>query len=178
LSDVNVGQRLIEVVAVPYGGQAVVEYRGEFWNESFVPGAFAGIETRSRPVKAIRDHDKTRLVGKTVSFSPERQEGLVSSIKIAKTELGDETLALANDEMLDVSAGFGVRGRDQVLDKTTRTRQIRKAFLDHIAFVADGAYEDARVLSVRRKDQRAADLAPLVTPHLDEVVAWMESRRR
>jgi HK97 family phage prohead protease len=178
LAGVNVEQRLIEVVAVPYGGEAVVEYRGEIWRESFERGAFAGIETRAKPIKAIRDHDKTRIVGKTVSLSPERPEGLVSSIKIAKTDLGDETLSLAKDDMLDVSAGFAVPGSGQVLSPSQRTRRIRKAFLDHIAFVADGAYEDARVLSVRRKDQRAADLAPLVTPLLDEVVAWQEARRR
>jgi HK97 family phage prohead protease len=175
LSDVDVEQRIIEVVAVPYGGEAMVEYRGEIWRESFERGAFAGIETRSKPIKAIRDHDKARLVGRTVSFSPERQEGLVSSIKIAKTNLGDETLTLAKEDMLDVSSGFAVPGSGQVLNPTQGTRRIRKAFLDHIAFVADGAYEDAKVLSVRRKQERAADMAPLVTPLLDEAIAWREA---
>ncbi len=175
LTDVDVEQRIIEVIAVPYGMEAVVEYRGEIWKESFERGAFAGIETRSRPIKAIRDHDKTRLVGKTVSFAPEHQAGLRSAIKIAKTTLGDETLSLAKDGMLDVSAGFAVPGSGQVLSPTQRTRRIRKAFLDHIAFVADGAYEDAKVLSVRRRQERAQDMAPLVTPLLDEALAWREA---
>lgn len=178
LAGVDVSRREIEVVAVPYGGEAIVEYRGELWHESFERGSFDGIEKRPNRIKAIRDHDKTRLVGRAMSFSPDREEGLVSVLKIAQTPLGDETLSLAKDDMLDVSAGFAVRGRDQVLDRSTQKRRIMKAFLDHVAFVADGAYEDARVLSVRKTLERAADMKPLVTPKLDEVVAWLESRRK
>lgn len=177
LSGVDVERREIEVVAVPWGGEAIVEYRGELWHESFERGAFDGIEGRPNRIKAIRDHDKTRLVGRAMSFSPARDEGLVSVVKIAQTPLGDETLALARDDMIDVSAGFAVRGRDQVLDRSRQTRRIQKAFLDHIAFVADGAYQDARVLAVRKNLERPSGSEPLVTPKLDEVVAWLESRR-
>jgi HK97 family phage prohead protease len=177
LSGVDVPRRELEVVAVPYGGEAVVEYRGEVWLESFERGSFDGIEGRPNRIKAIRDHDKTKIVGRAISFSPEREEGLVSVIKLAQTPNGDETLALAKEDMIDVSAGFAVRGRDQVFDRAKQTRLIRKAFLDHIAFVADGAYEGARVLDVRKSRERAASMEPLVTPRLDEVVAWLESRR-
>jgi HK97 family phage prohead protease len=177
LAGVDVPRREIEVVAVPYGSEAVVEYRGELWKESFDRRAFDGIQARQNRIKAIRDHDKTRLVGRAISFSPEREEGLVSLIKIAQTPLGDETLALAKDDMLDVSAGFGVRMRDQVLDRSTQKRRIMKAFLDHVAFVADGAYDDARVLDVRKNHERAADDMPVPTPNLDAIVSWMESRR-
>jgi HK97 family phage prohead protease len=177
LGNVNFPQRLIEVVAVPYGGEAVVEYRGEVWLESFERGAFDGIEQRPNRVKAIRDHDKTRLVGRATNFWPDREEGLVSEIRIAKTPLGDETLTLADEGMLDVSAGFAARNSDQVFDRSKQSRKIRKAFLDHLAFVADGAYEDAKVVAVRSEETpSAAQMPRLDTPNLDEVVAWMKKR--
>jgi phage head maturation protease len=95
---------------------------------------------------------------------------------MANTPLGDETLELANDDMVSGSAGFGVRGSDQILDRPYR--RIKRAFLDHIAFVAAPAYQGARVLSVRDEEapRSAADLPKLVTPHLDQVLTWMSSR--
>lgn len=95
---------------------------------------------------------------------------------MANTPLGNETLELASEDMVSGSVGFGVRGSDQVLDKPYR--RIKKAFLDHIAFVAAPAYAGARVLAVRDEDEprSAADLPKLVTPNLDDVLAWMSAR--
>lgn len=181
LAGVDYPARTIDIVAVPYGQEAVVEYRGELWHETFERGAFDGIESRTKPgtkdVKAVRDHDKTRLVGKAVGFS-DGPEGLGSSILIAETTLGDETLSLANGGFLSVSAGFAVRNRDQTLNRMTQERRIRRAFLDHVAFVADGAYEGAQIVAVRADERRVEDLQRLDTPRLDEVVAWLESRRK
>lgn len=183
VGEVNFPQRLIEVVAVPYEQEAVVEYRGELWNESFDRGSFNGVETRSGKIKAYRDHDpltasKSGLVGKAIAFDPDSREGLAASVKIAKTSLGDDTLNLADEGVLGVSVGFGVRGSDQVLDRAARRRRIKKAFLDHLAFPDNGAYEGAQIIGVRRQRSQAADLPRLETPLLDDVVAWMESRKR
>jgi phage head maturation protease len=95
---------------------------------------------------------------------------------MADTPLGNETLELANDDMVSGSAGFGVRGSDQILDRPYR--RIKRAFLDHIAFVAAPAYQGARVLSVRDEGEQptGADAPRLVTPNLEEVLAWMSSR--
>jgi phage head maturation protease len=105
LAGVNFAQRTIEVIAVPYDELAPVEYRGELWNESFARGAFDGIERRPNPIRANRDHDKRRTVGKIVDFWPSRQEGLVASVRVARTELGDETLVLADEDCLGASVG-------------------------------------------------------------------------
>lgn len=184
---VDFPQRMIGVLAVPYEQEAVVEYRGEFWNESFDRGAFDGIEKRPSRVKAFRDHaagahlqgtSTSGLVGRVVSFAPERPEGLVGQVKIARTPLGDETLSLADEGILGVSIGFGVRGSDQVLDRTQHRRRIRRAFVDHLAFPDNGAYDGAQVIDVRRERPQAIDLPKLETPRLDEIVAWMESRRK
>lgn len=178
VTDVDVSKREIEVIAVPYGGEAMVEYRGELWQESFERGAFDGLEKRPNRIKAILHHDKTKVIGRAVSFAPQREEGLVAILKIGKTKDGDDTLALASEDMLDVSAGFAVPGSGQVLDRPNHRRRIHRAFLDHIALVADGAYEGARVLSVRSRDERdAAKMPPLDTPRLTEALAWLESRR-
>lgn len=185
VTGVDFAQRIIEMVAVPYNEEAVVEYRGELWEESFAPGSFDGIETRKEPnlVRVNRDHDHTRTVGKVVRFFPSREEGLVGEVRIAPTMLGDETLTLADEDMLSLSAGFAVRGRDQVLDRSNRDglpkRRITRAFLDHLAFVEQPAYVGARVLAVRDEGSRptAADLDPLVTPNLDEVLNWLKQRQ-
>jgi phage head maturation protease len=103
VSDVNFAQRLITLVAVPYEEAATVEYRGELWEESFLRGAFDGIEKRPNRVRANRNHDKNRTVGKALAFFPSRQEGLVADVRIAPTPLGDETLTLADEDMLSVS---------------------------------------------------------------------------
>jgi phage head maturation protease len=184
---VDFPQRMIEVLAVPYDQEAVVEYRGELWRESFDPGAFDGIEKRPNRVKAFRGHEPgahmrgtstSGLVGRVLSFAPDRSEGLMGQVKIAKTPLGDETLSLADEGILGVSVGFGVRGSDQVLDRVEQRRRIRRAFVDHLAFPDNGAYEGAQVIDVRRDRPQAADLPKLETPRLNEVVAWMEARRQ
>lgn len=181
LAGVNVEQRIIDIVAVPYEQEAIVEYRGELWHESFERGAFHGINDRlpEDRVPAVRDHNEERLVGRVESFSPDRPEGLRGEVRIGRTALGDETLALAKEKMLAVSAGFAVRGRDQILDRAAQVRRIKRAFIDHVAFVGRGAYAGAEILSVRNPGEStdAAHLPKLDTPRLDEVVAWMESRR-
>ena len=70
-------------------------------------GAFDGIERRANRVRVNRDHDLRPAPSAAPSaFHPSREEGLVAEVRIAKTELGDETLALADDGCLDASAGF------------------------------------------------------------------------
>lgn len=176
VTGVNFDQRIITLVAVPYEEEATVEYRGELWKESFLRGSFDGIEGHEGRIRANRGHDKNRTVGKAVKFWPSRQEGLVGDIRIAPTQLGDETLTLADEDMLSPSVGFGVRGSDQILDRPYR--RIKRAFLDHLAFVETPAYANARIVAVREDgDVLAKDLPRLVTPNLDQVSAWLKTRR-
>lgn len=179
LAGVNFAQRTIELIVVPYEETALVEYRGELWNETFLRGSYDGIEKRPGRVRGNRDHDDRRLVGKAVKFFPSRTEGLVAEVRISRTPLGDETLALADDDVLGVSAGFAARGRDQEFDRRTMTRRIKRAYLDHIAFVPEPAYAGAGVLAVRNATPAAAaaELPKLVTPNLDELLAWQRARQ-
>jgi HK97 family phage prohead protease len=179
LTGVNFAQRIIEVVVVPYEEPGIVEYRGEIWHEVFLRNSFDGIEKRPNRVRANRDHDDKRLVGKAVKFWPSREEGLVAEVRISQTPLGDETLALANDDVLDVSVGYAARGRDQEFERRTMTRRIKKAFADHIAFTPTPTYAGAGVLAVRHQVQSpdAAGLQKLDTPNLDELRDWLNARK-
>jgi phage head maturation protease len=186
VEDVSFPERMIAVLAAPYGQEAIVEYRGQLWRETIERGAFDGIEKRPNRIKVFRDHadgphlqgtGRSGLIGKVISFSPEPPEGLIARARIAKTPLGDETLTLAQEGVLGVSIGFGVRGSDQVLNRADGTRRIRRAFVDHLAFPDNGAYEGAEVIDVRSRRPQVEDLPKLDTPRLDEVVAWMEQRR-
>lgn len=177
VADVNFSQRIIEVVAAPYEEIAVIPWRGEMWQEMFMRGAWDGIEKRPNRVRANREHDKARTVGKVVNFWPSRQEGLVAAVRIAQTPLGDETLALANEDCLGASVGYAARARDVDLDKASRTRRVRRAYLDHLAFDSDPYYQGAAVLSVRSVGAPNVELpASVETPALDELVAWMRAR--
>jgi hypothetical protein len=53
-----------------------IECRGETWRESFLRGSWDGIEKQPTRLKANRDHDRTRTVGKIVSFDLPEARGL------------------------------------------------------------------------------------------------------
>lgn len=183
VGDVDFAQRLITVVAVPYEQPALVEYRREMWNELFERGSLDTVVGAPHRVRANRDHNKSRTVGKVMQFWPDRDEGLVAEVRMAKTPLGDETLALADDDCLSASVGFGVLPTGQVLDRRTMTRRIKTAYLDHLAFVESPAYVGAQILSVRGNGdpEFAASMEPLRTPILDQfagddILRWASER--
>jgi HK97 family phage prohead protease len=182
VGNVDFANRIITVIAVPYEESALVEYRSEMWNEIFSRGSLDAVAAAPHRVRVNRDHNKSRTVGKAIQFRPDSDEGLVTEIRIAKTELGDETLALADEECLSASVGFGVGPQGQTLDRRTMTRRINKAYLDHISLVESPAYVGARVLGVREElTVEAAALDPIRTPLLDEflndpVFKWTSER--
>ena len=173
VDSVNHDQRIITVLAVPWESPGTVLYRGEVWNEIFVRGAFNGLESMPNRVKANRDHDKTKPVGKAINFWPQHDKGLLAEIKVSRTWRGDETLALADDRVLGVSVGYAAPAdREHTLfDRQKMERRVIKAYLDHISFVTDPAFVDAQVVSVREMDQGVTKLnggPPF--PNLDQVV--------
>lgn len=168
---VSFPKRIIELIVMPYESETLVREDGRVFQEIVSRGAFDGIERRTSQVRVNRDHDVRRLVGKAIALHPSRREGLVAELRISRTELGDETLTLADDEVLDASAGFAllmdekgrVKPNAEVWETRTRKR-LNHLFLGHIALVPEPAYEDARVLAVRHSDGAQAERA---TPNLD-----------
>ena len=152
-STLDVHGRTVEVLAMPAEQEALVGYQGRMVKEVISRGAFAGNEKRAHRIRVNRDHDLTRTVGKVTTLDPYHEAGLIAEVKIARTELGDETLALIEDDVLDVSAGFLPLPDGEVWETRNR-RRIVKAYLGHLALTPDPAYESARVLAVRGATRR------------------------
>ena len=183
VAEVKPKQRLIELIAVPYEQEAEIAWRGEMWREVFSRSAFNGLQDHAGRVPVNREHDRLFQVGKVVRFDPQHPEGLFTRVQIARTERGDDTLALAEDDMVSASVGYYVKSpRDVQLDKRTMHRRVNRAFLEHLALVGDPAYDNARVLAVRSPEP---DLRPPLpaTPLLDtflddDVLRWARDRAR
>ena len=170
---VSYPKRVIEIVVTPWEEEATVHHEGRLITEVFSKGAYDGIERRANRVRCNRDHKADRTVGRAVAFHPSREEGLVGEFKIAKTLLGDETLALAEEGVLDASAGYLPMANGERWETRNRVR-ITRAFLGHVAFLPDAAYVGARVLSVRNAAEREAAVpVEHATPNLDEVRGWL-----
>jgi HK97 family phage prohead protease len=176
---VDVAARTITTIAAPYeraaqvmGGQGF-GLPGEVWREIICRSAFSGLKDENRVVKVNRDHDKTRTIGRVLEFRDE-PTGLIAEVKIARTALGDDTLGLAEDGCLGASLGFVVRPQDHDLDRSTRTRRIKHAYMDHLAFVDDPAYVGATVLAVRHASEHHAYTVDDF--YDDPVMAWSHQR--
>jgi phage head maturation protease len=171
--DVSWPRRTIELVVMPYEHEAAIYWQGRVITEICSRGAWDGIERRANRVRANRDHDVTRTVGRASALHPSRVEGLVADVHIASTALGDETLTLAADGILDVSAGFLPMAGGETWETRDR-RRLTKCWLGHIAFVPDPAYDDAAVLAVRHAGDPPAVSSS--TPVLDRIIAERNAR--
>jgi HK97 family phage prohead protease len=184
LKDVDFKQRVITVIAVPWEQEARIIWRGEEWNEVFTRGAFDGLEDSAGRILVNREHTKGATVGRVVQVDPRDPQGLIARVLIAKTLRGDETLALAEGDMISSSVGYKVKSpSDVTLQRQRMLRRVNRAFLDHLSFVESPAYEGARVLAVREGSPGLTVVETPVpeTPNLDEflhddVFEW--ARRR
>lgn len=183
VSDVDTRLRLVDVLAVPWEEPAPVYWRGDIWTEVFHRGAFDGVQERAGRIRVNREHTKGATVGKIVELDPQDAEGLRSQVKVVKSPVGDEVLALAEENMISVSIGYRANKPSDVhLDKRAMKRDVYGAFLDHLSFVEDPTWDRAQVLSVR-EGPNGLEVAegPLPqTPALDailqdDVIGWAAS---
>jgi HK97 family phage prohead protease len=160
--------RIIEVRAMPYEVETTKVVRnGKQITEVVSRGAFGRCEDR-KDVRAYRSHDKSTPVGRAVALHPARDDGLVAEVKISKTGLGDETLELAADGLLDASVGFAPM--KERWSPSREHRRLERVYLDHIALLPDPAYEGANVLDVRREADEP-ELLVVPTPNKDRIIA-------
>lgn len=153
VADLNVDQRIVTVIVAPYEQPTQVMWRGEVWSEQFERSAWDSLKNmRPDRVRANRAHNRTMTCGRAVKFRTNDSRGLISEIRMAKTTLGDDTLELCREGCLSVSAGFAALPQDQIIDRSTKSRRVKSAFLDHISFVEDPAYPGAEVLQVRENE--------------------------
>ncbi len=175
LDGVRFSERLIDLIVMPYGVEALVPHAGRMIREICERGAFEQISAERRRFTVNRGHNLDALVGKAIAFDPDAEDGLRATVLISPTPLGDETLQLAADGILDASAGFKVKS--ETWHEGRSLRRIGRAWLHHIAMVPDPAYEDARVLAVRANDPAPSLAAAGSTPLLDEWRAWQLRER-
>lgn len=195
--DVRWPDRIVEVNAHPYEQEAIVVMDGRAVTEVCERGAYNGIERRAGRVKANRDHDLVRTVGRVIELFPDRDEGLIARMRISRTPLGDETLELAGDQALDASVCYSPFPNSQKWSRDRRQVRLTKNYLHHIALVPEPAYEGANVLAVRSAVppatimigtassslngatayslMPAAAAEPVSTPNIEQVLAWLDS---
>ncbi len=173
LQTVRFADRIIELVVMPYESEALVPHDGRMIREIVSRGAFDGLERRANRIRVNRDHDLQRTIGRAVAFHTNRDEGLVAEVRIAQTVLGDETLQLADEGILDASAGMLPMPGGASWHERRTLRRLHKVWLGHIALTPDPAYVDARVLAVRSAGAAALPgLEAPPTPNLDRVRSW------
>jgi HK97 family phage prohead protease len=151
--DVDVGRRQIEVLAAPYGIEALVPVGGRMVSESFSNTAFASRQPDR--IYSTRDHDTRRLIGRVRELQPFHADGdgLHAVIEVSDTPLGRESVQLAKDQVLAASVGFQVPDGGETWEGRSR-RRVHKAVLREIALVADPAYPTF-VTDVRDRAQLA-----------------------
>lgn len=167
--DVSAGERLVEILVMPWERPALVPHGGRMIEEIFTRGGLVWGEA----TRVNRDHRLDRTVGLVEEFDTERPDGLGASVRIARTPLGDETLTLAADGCLDASAGFRpIEASWERGEVTARRRRVIRGWLQHVGLTPEPAYGEARVLAVREAAALAlgaAGVAAVDTPNLDRL---------
>lgn len=184
LTEVDTKLRLIDLIAVPWEQETEIPWQGELWREVFSRGAFKGIEDHAGRVRVNREHVQGDTVGKVVHFDSQHEDGLLARVKIAQNPRGDDTLALAEEDMISASVGFRVKSHHDVLiNKRAKVRRVLRAFLDHLSMVENPAYVGAKVLAVRAESSEltVVESPSLATPILDEMqsdelIMWARAR--
>jgi HK97 family phage prohead protease len=156
--DVSRSRRELDLIVAPAESPTAIRDRSGTYVETFAHGCFAGCENNPGKVKVNRDHERTRTVGKMLKLNPWDEPGLTGTAKLSRTALADEALALIEDDVLAVSAGFAISpGGDEW--KGSSQRRVRRAVLDHVALVPSAAYEAATVTAMR-SDRLLAGVRP------------------
>jgi phage head maturation protease len=152
---VDVPNRMISGVAVPYGRVAV--HKGRRYR--FMPGSLEWDDPRR--VKLNMEHDHSQWVGRGESFS-DGPAGLDVSFKVGAGADGDRALLRADDGIYDglsVEVDFidlDPNGRDEygsVID-------VYRAKLKHVALTPDPAFTDARISMAASNDQGETPMQP------------------
>lgn len=154
IASVSFPERSIDLIVMPYETEVTVVHQRRIVQEIVSRGAFDGIERRANRIRVNRDHDVKRTIGRAVALHPSRDEGLVAELRIARTDLGEETLTLAEDGILDASAGFGIMPGGEVWERSRGLHRLTKLWLAHIAMTPEPVYETANVLAVRAQPER------------------------
>jgi HK97 family phage prohead protease len=183
LDNVNFKDRIIDVIAVPWDQEAEIFWRGEVWREVFERQAFDEAIQKSVRIPVNREHSRGDTIGRIVNME-RNDQGLLASVKVARTPRGDDTLQLASERMLGGSVGYFVKKpSDVLLERRSMLRRVLRAFMEHFSMVESPAFVGAETVAVHDglTAHPAAGEQSLITPSLDEwmaddILSWADSR--
>jgi len=162
--ELNADQRIVGGLAIPYGETSYVA--GTPGGERFIAGSFnRSVGARGTRLKLFRSHDHTTAIGRPVKIDARHPDGLYTEWQIAKTPAGDAALNEIVEGMLDsFSIGFRAIKSRRADDGA---REVQEAEIHEVSILPLGAYEGAKVLSVRSPAPvlRAADLTAWLAAH-------------
>lgn len=154
---VDVEARTVSGLAVPYG-----EVTSDWRQIAFAAGSIEVPQPLSR-VKAILNHYGA-LLG-VASSTTDTTAGLYAKLAVAKTQAGDEALALADAGALD-GLSVGVDIHEYQVDTDTEVTTVTRATLREISLTPFPAFDSARVDSVTLTQQTQQIGAPLMDPEV------------
>lgn len=143
---VNTDERTVEGIAVPWGETSFLT--PDPHGERFVAGSLTkSVRDKGSRLKLFVAHDHSHAVGAAVKLDARHPDGLWSSWRMYRTPYGDAALAEMAEGALDsLSIGFRTvrhrRGDDGA-------REVLEAEIHEVSVAPIGAYDGARVLSVR-----------------------------
>lgn len=135
--------RTVYGIAVPYGAEMRID---STLTESFARGAFNKQITAANRIVYTRDHQAHggQIIGRVTQLRDD-SAGLYFEARISPTSVGDDTLTLIRDGVLDQhSIGFSA-GQDRRLANGTIERVT--ATLRELSVVPEGAYGELAVAS-------------------------------
>jgi hypothetical protein len=144
-------KRVIEGYASTFGNRDLV-------NDVVLPGAYKHTLARVGKIKALRDHKHP--IGK-LSYAEEDSTGLFVRKDISDTPLGNETVTLVEDGVLDaMSIGYETIRSDYATHSDGRkARMLKELKLHEVSIVTFPANEAALITGVKS----LADLDDLIT---------------
>lgn len=172
--------RTLSGILVPYSAPTRID---SSLVEEFVPGAF-GAQVRAMTPGRLNDGGMPRIplcrehlphggqvIGRVTSLR-EDAAGLYGEARISNTQLGNDTLALMNDDVLrDWSIGFRP-GQNRAAGAVTQRVQ---AHLTELAIVPQGAYGSLASVGSIRASAYCANCGGEMTPAAADVMAQIET---
>lgn len=143
---VSTDERVVEGIGVPWG--EVSYLTGDPAGERFMSGSLTkSVKDKGARLKLFRAHDHGTAIGRVVKLDARHPDGLLASWRIFKTPAGEAALEEIAEGALDAfSVGFRPTRTRRAADGV---REVVEAELHEVSIAPLGAYDGARVLSVR-----------------------------
>lgn len=151
------GERRIDAVAVPYNVFANASGK----TVMFKPGS---LPVDGKPPRVFMYHDATKPVG-IVTERVDSPDGMLASMKISRTALGDEALTLAGDGVMNVSVGVNII--EATADEKGRLIVSKADWLE-LSLVPLSAFESAIITDVAAQAETEAPDETTEEPTVEE----------